>query len=134
MGHPVDRGDKWKHGPATPIDGAYPNHSHFLEKVRRMRILIVDPSQGSAALLQAVLKKGGFSNVISSHTGAEALEQMRLSLYREPISALLLCFNLPDMDGQELCRTLRAYEEWAGVPVIKLSPSAPRDDDAARAA
>ncbi len=131
MAHPVDRGGNW---PAKPIDGAYPNHSHFLDKVRRMRILIVDPSQGSAALLQAVLKKGGFSNVISSHSGAEALEQMRLSLYRDPISALLLCFNLPDMDGQELCRTLRAYEEWAGVPVIMLSPSALWDDDAARAA
>jgi diguanylate cyclase (GGDEF)-like protein len=134
MGHPVDTGDNWKQRPATPIDGAYPNHSHFLEKVRRMRILIVDPSQGSAALLQAVLKKGGFSNIISAQTGADALEQMRISLYREPISALLLCFNLPDMDGQELCRTLRAYEEWAGVPVIMLSPSALWEDDAARAA
>ena len=134
MAHPVDKGENWDRDSGIPIDGSYPNHSLFLDKVRRMRILIVDPSQGSAALLQAVLKKGGFSNVVNAQTGAETLEQMRAGLYGEPVAALLLCFHLPDMDGNTLCRTLRGHEEWAGVPVIMLSPTALWDDDTARAA
>ena len=79
----------------------------------RPHILVVDDERQIHRFLQPSLQAAGYS-AGRAETAAEALGQMA-----EPAPALvLLDLGLPDMDGQELLRRIRAT---SAVPVIVLS-------------
>jgi DNA-binding response OmpR family regulator len=67
----------------------------------------------SPALVEAYLAQEGFS-VTSVGTGAAALERVE----SEPVRLVVLDLNLPDMDGLEVCRRIRAR---SAVPVVMLT-------------
>jgi diguanylate cyclase (GGDEF)-like protein len=105
---------------APRASSPFPDVGRMLDEVRAMRILLVDARQGSAVLLKNALLQGGFEHLDYAANGAEALTALRASLQRdaEPLGALLLSAELPDMDSLELARLVRAYEEWAGIPLL----------------
>jgi DNA-binding response OmpR family regulator len=82
------------------------------------RILIVEDEANIASFVAAYLQKAGYQ-VDRAHTGTEGIEKAR-SL--NP-AVIVLDLNLPDMDGLEVCRTLRAD----GAPPILMLTA--RDDD-----
>ena len=82
------------------------------------RILIVEDEANIAAPVRAYLERAGFL-VDHELTGLAALDRASSS---QP-SLVLLDLNLPDIDGLEVCRRLRADSD---VPVIMLTA---RDDD-----
>ena len=65
-------------------------------------ILNVDDYEASRYARTQMLQRAGF-HVLEAGTGAEALR-----LARERPDLVLLDVNLPDMDGFEVCRRLRA--------------------------
>ena len=67
-------------------------------------------------LLRYNFRKEGFE-VESFSRGKEGLE----SLQRKPPDVVLLDILLPDQDGIEICRRLRADERLKAVPVIFLT-------------
>jgi DNA-binding response OmpR family regulator len=77
------------------------------------RILLVEDDARLAAMVQEYLGEAGF-RVSAAGTGREGLQK----LAREPFDALVLDLMLPDMDGLEVCRQLRA--KW-DVPVLMLT-------------
>jgi DNA-binding response OmpR family regulator len=78
------------------------------------RILIVDDERTIVQIIEQRLRRDGF-DVLSARTGAEALAALR---EHEP-AAVLLDVGLPDIDGFEVLRRLRA--ENANLPVIILT-------------
>lgn len=80
---------------------------------RAVRILIVEDDEALAATLTDLLTQAGFGAERVAR-GLEALERCEWS---EP-DLVLLDLNLPDLDGHEVCRRLRA---WSQVPVIMLT-------------
>ena len=76
-------------------------------------ILVVDDDPRLAALVAEYLGEAGFrvSAVPDGRTGLERLK-------REPYDAVVLDLMLPDMDGLEVCRRLRATSD---VPVLMLT-------------
>lgn len=77
------------------------------------RILVVDDEPQILRFLKPSLTAAGY-DVISAATGAEAL---KLAALKAP-DAILLDLGLPDMDGKDVLRDLRA---WSTTPVIVLS-------------
>jgi DNA-binding response OmpR family regulator len=76
-------------------------------------ILIVDDETMVMDFLEPYLAKSGFV-VYIAHTGKEALE-----LFRENnISLIILDLMLPDIAGEEICRTIRSM---ARTPIIMLT-------------
>ena len=69
---------------------------------RRKNILIVDDSAGIRALLTKLFKDMGF-NVYVAADGLEALEH----LYQETIPLIVCDWEMPGMDGVELCQEVR---------------------------
>ncbi len=69
-------------------------------------VLVVDDEPGIREVLRAYLVAEGF-RVIEAATGAEAL---RLAA-SEPVTLLLLDIGLPDLDGLEVLRRLRASSQ-----------------------
>ncbi len=80
-------------------------------------ILVVDDEPDIRRVVRAYLERDGFS-VITAGDGAEAL---RLARQRRP-NAVVLDLMLPDVQGLEVCRQLRAE---SNTPVLMLTA---RDD------
>jgi DNA-binding response OmpR family regulator len=76
-------------------------------------VLLIEDDSRLAALVAEYLSKAGY-RVAAAANGAEGLER----LAQEPYDALVLDLSLPDMDGLEVCRRLRARWE---LPVLMLT-------------
>lgn len=87
-------------------------------------ILIVDDSPAARITLMALLSTGGY-RLVEAAGGAEAL---RLARDIQP-DLILLDVMMPEMDGYEVCRLLRADDRLAEVPVIMVTAL---DDSASR--
>jgi DNA-binding response OmpR family regulator len=82
----------------------------------RQRILVVDDQQEILDVTTLVLGGAGYE-VLTASSGCEALA----SVGREPLDLVLLDINMPEMDGWETLRLLRADEELEGLPVVMFS-------------
>jgi DNA-binding response OmpR family regulator len=82
------------------------------------RILIVEDEANIASFVTLYLQKAGYS-VDRASTGQEGLDIAA----RQPPALILLDLNLPDMDGLDVCRKVRADSQ---VPILMLTA---RDDD-----
>src|SRR5688500_11708249 len=85
--------------------------------IRLMRILLVENDETVAEPLQRALMHEGF-DVDRVATGAAAVDA------NEP-DVVLLDIGLPDVDGYEVCRRLRARSD---VPIVFLSPRCGEED------
>jgi two-component system response regulator ResD len=82
----------------------------------RQCILVVDDERDILELTSAVL--GGAGYVVEAvESGAEAVER----LGRESFDLVLLDINMPEMDGWETLRLIRADESLAALPVVMFS-------------
>lgn len=80
------------------------------------RILIVDSDLNIAQQLQPILAAEGFEVLVAvSGQGAAAMAQLNRP------SLILLDVQLPDVDGYEVCRSLRAAAATAKLPILIYS-------------
>ena len=77
------------------------------------RVLLIEDDSRLAAMVSDYLGEAGY-RVTTAASGAGGLER----LAKEPYDALVLDLTLPDMDGLEVCRQLRA--RW-DLPVLMLT-------------
>jgi DNA-binding response OmpR family regulator len=85
-------------------------------------VLVVEDEKPIAELVRTYLVRDGFT-VITESSGETALAAVR----RHRPVALILDIGLPDLDGTEVCRRLRAQQDWT--PVLFLTA---RDDEVDR--
>lgn len=81
-----------------------------------MEILAVDDIKPNRYLLRKILEGYGYT-VETARNGIEALEKVRESLPDMIITDVLM----PDMDGFQLCRTLKGDETLKSIPVLFCS-------------
>ena len=86
-------------------------------------VLIVDDNEKNLKLARDVLRYAGF-RTIEARTGGDGI-----SLAVEHLPDLVLMdVRLPDMDGSEVVRRLKADERTAGIPVVALTAMAMSGD------
>ena len=83
-----------------------------MEKV----VLVVDDSATVRKFVAASLQLAGIK-VVTASDGMEALERLPL----EPVDLVITDLNMPEMDGFELIRNLRATPAYRELPIIILS-------------
>jgi CheY-like chemotaxis protein len=122
-------------GPFEAQDGrARSRHSGDLvrraDASRRRRVLVVDDSPDTLAVLKALIESGGYE-VDTAESVSEALEAAR----RVRPDVIVTDIGMPDEDGFGLLKRVRADEALARIPLIALtgfaSPSS--RDEALRA-
>ena len=86
-------------------------------------ILIVEDEKDISELVAYHLSQSGFS-VITAMDGTSALEKVSKS---RPI-LVILDLMLPDMDGKDICRTLKADPQTRGIPILMLTAKAEEID------
>jgi PAS domain S-box-containing protein len=82
-------------------------------------ILNVDDNDGARYAKTRILSRAGF-NVIESATGGGALERVQA----DAPDLVLLDVKLPDINGLEVCRLIKASPETAGTLVLQTSAAA----------
>lgn len=78
------------------------------------KVLVLEDEASIRSFVVINLKRSGYEP-IEAGTGAEALEQMRLN---PDIKVALLDIMLPDIDGFEVCRQLRASNARIGIIML----------------
>lgn len=87
------------------------------------KIMLIEDDADLYSLVKYNLEKEGFLTV-GSQTGKGAIELCR----RERPDLILLDIMLPDSDGLDICRGIRAHAELAHIPVIFLTARASEAD------
>jgi DNA-binding response OmpR family regulator len=89
----------------------------------RPLILVADDNADVLGLVKAVLERSGF-DVVTVSDGAQALASVD---QRKPDLAVL-DITMPEIDGLEVLRRLRADARTSGLPVVLLSAQAQEAD------
>jgi len=87
------------------------------------RILIVEDAPANIQALAAILKEQGYQISVATN-GKQALDV----LARMQPDLILLDVMMPEMDGFETCRRLKAAEQWRHIPVIFLTSKSETTD------
>jgi PAS domain S-box-containing protein len=93
------------------------------QKIEHQKILVVDDNPASLYSTVRILRSAGFE-VIEAATGADAL-----AAADQDVGMIILDINLPDIDGLEVCRRLRARGHTAYLPIIHLTATFVTLDD-----
>lgn len=82
-------------------------------------VLIVDDSAAIRKILQRVLRQAEvpLGTVYEAGDGREALEQLRT----QKVGLVLSDINMPNMDGLQLLREIRANGAWNNLPVVMIT-------------
>ncbi|CAK0759356.1 phosphoserine phosphatase RsbU/P [Azospirillaceae bacterium] len=99
-----------------------------LPNVESASVMIVDDNRANRHLLAALLERGGITKIELAVDGADALN--RVASFRPDL--MLLDLMMPNVDGFEVCRRLRADAQWGDLPILVQS-SLNRAEDRAKA-
>ena len=80
------------------------------------QVLVVDDEEDILDLLKYNLKQEGFETTLA-RDGVEALEAAR----HQPPDLIILDIMMPEMDGIEVCRRLRADAHLRTIPILMLT-------------
>ena len=95
-----------------------------MSNTNRPTILIVDDTPDNITLLSTLLKDKYNTKVATS--GATALQIVASS----KVDLILLDIMMPDVDGIETCRRLKADPASAAIPVVFLTAKSQQEDEA----
>jgi two-component system phosphate regulon response regulator PhoB len=87
------------------------------------KILVVDDEPDALDLIEFNLKAAGYE-VITAQDGAKALEKARTAAPE----LIILDLMLPEIDGLEVCKSLRREEKTTRIPIIMLTAKAAEID------
>ncbi len=85
--------------------------------MNRPRVLIIDDEPSNLGLLRQILKEE--YSLFFAKGGEEGLA----AVARHEPALILLDVRMPDMDGYEVCRRLKADPAHAGIPVLFITAS-----------
>ncbi|MHB8883179.1 MAG: response regulator transcription factor [Thermodesulfovibrionales bacterium] len=90
-----------------------------MDTARKESILVVEDEKKIAEIVRAYLEKEGYPVKVAS-TGEQAL-----GLMKERFGLIILDLMLPDMQGEDICRTIR---ENSDTPIIMLTAKSAEED------
>ncbi|HEY3743941.1 MAG TPA: response regulator [Bryobacteraceae bacterium] len=84
-----------------------------------LRVLVVDDSPAMRVLLKKILGLSGLpiENILDASDGVEGLTRLR----SHPINLILTDINMPNMDGEEFVRQVKADKNLREIPVIMIT-------------
>jgi DNA-binding response OmpR family regulator len=92
--------------------------------MNRARVLVVDDEPSLAELIAYVLRMRGY-DVTVVHDGSAALEAAE----REPPDVAILDVMLPQVDGREVARRMRANKRLRHICILMMSSAEEHDVD-----
>lgn len=88
-----------------------------------IKILIVEDLLTTRLFLRRTLKKLGYTNVVLSPDGEEAL----LELGRQSFDLIISDWHMPKMDGLDFFKALSKNRKWSDIPFLLITAEKERD-------
>lgn len=89
-----------------------------------MKFLVVDDFSTMRRIVRNLLKELGFTNVEEAEDGIDALAKLRAGNFQFVVSD----WNMPNMTGIELLRSIRADAALKHLPVLMVTAEAKREN------
>ena len=89
-----------------------------------MRFLVVDDSPTMRRIVINGLKVFGYTNTIEAGDGQEAL----IMLKQNEVDFILTDYNMPNMNGLELTKSVRSNEKYKHIPIIMITTRGAKND------
>lgn len=89
-----------------------------------MKFLVVDDFSTMRRIVRNLLKELGFNNVEEAEDGVDALAKLRGGSFEFVISD----WNMPNMTGIDLLRTIRADAALQSLPVLMVTAEAKKEN------
>ncbi|MEF3697848.1 GGDEF domain-containing response regulator [Desulfolutivibrio sp.] len=89
-----------------------------------MKILVVDDSRSQTMLLGGILRGAGYEDIVEAHDAVSALRILEEGVGRNgdsDVDLILMDIVMPEMDGIEATKRLKADERFRDVPVIMVT-------------
>jgi len=83
-----------------------------------MKILVVDDSSTMRRIIKNTLNHLGYKDLLEAEDGAMAWETMTQN---SDIGVLITDWNMPNMNGLELVKKVRAEQKYADMPIIMVT-------------
>ncbi|EPV8106661.1 response regulator [Campylobacter lari] len=83
-----------------------------------MKLLVVDDSSTMRRIIKNTLVRLGHKDVLEAEHGVEAWD---LLSQNDDIKVLITDWNMPEMNGLELVKKVRAEEKYADMPIIMVT-------------
>jgi two-component system chemotaxis response regulator CheY len=88
-----------------------------------LSILVVDDFATMRRIVRKALKQLGYNHVFEADDGTSALEVLK----KEKIHFIIADWNMPQMPGIELLKTVRGTEEWKSLPFLMVTAEGQRE-------
>ncbi len=83
-----------------------------------LKLLVVDDSSTMRRIIKNTLQRLGYDDVLEAEHGVEAWQIME----RTPdINVLITDWNMPEMNGLDLVRKVRAEKKYENMPIIMVT-------------
>lgn len=89
-----------------------------------LHFLVVDDFNTMRRIVRNLLKELGFINVEEAEDGADALNKLRTTT----CDFVITDWNMPNMDGLELLKNIRADEQLKAMPVLMVTAEAKKEN------
>lgn len=89
-----------------------------------MRFLVVDDSSTMRRIIINTLHKLGHHDIVEAANGREGIDRVT----EGPIDLIITDWNMPEMNGVEFVRSLRAIGGTQQLPVLMVTTNAAKDD------
>ena len=83
-----------------------------------MKILVVDDSSTMRRIIVNTLARLGYKDVVQAGDGVEAWDALQAN---PDIEVVITDWNMPNMNGLELVKKIRAEEKYVDVPIIMVT-------------
>ncbi len=82
-----------------------------------MKVLVVDDMAAMRRIVNNVLKKIGFTNIVEAEDGEIALTELK----KDKIDLIISDWNMPNMNGLELLKIAREMDEYRDIPFLMVT-------------
>lgn len=88
-----------------------------------MKFLVVDDSVTMRRIIMNALQRIGYNDILEATDGREALAR-----FDETIGFIITDWNMPNMNGVDFTRAVRAKPEGHSVPIMMVTTRGARED------
>ncbi|MCH7938279.1 MAG: response regulator [Candidatus Marinimicrobia bacterium] len=87
-------------------------------------ILFVEDSPTMRRIIANSLKRLGYTDIIEAENGVDALDKIE----GKTIDLLVTDWNMPEMNGADLVKNIRAMPEYETLPIVMITTRGMKDD------
>lgn len=83
-----------------------------------MKLLVVDDSSTMRRIIKNTLQRLGYEDILEAENGIEAWQLLDTT---EDIKILITDWNMPEMNGLDLVKKVRADSRYGEIPIIMVT-------------